>query len=224
MTVPVHKATRWALRVNRTASGFGVDLIAGEAQCGVGVPLTAEGSQSAAQRPSLGVGTEPHEQDTATAWFFRDCVGCGALVAAPAGGAVLSNTTSSFSNVPFVFTDCVNGGAGETVFFTGDIHVVFAVTTDGAGGVHVEGHANLRGTGVGATTGNTYKVNGDNPFVSDLSQNTTGGASEFTAIDNNRVISKGSDGNLIFRFFIHVTINANGTVTSNVVATQVICT
>jgi hypothetical protein len=51
----------------------------------------------------------------------------------------------------------------------------------------------------------------------------TGGASEFTFINNFRLIGQGPDNNLQVHQTIHTTINANGTVTSVVNNTSVEC-
>src|SRR5262245_61965238 len=56
------------------------------------------------------------------------------------------------------FVPCANGGVGEDVFVSGDIHIMFHVTLDGSGGAHfVEVHNPQGVSGTGLTTGAMYR-------------------------------------------------------------------
>lgn len=54
---------------------------------------------------------------------------------------------------------CANGGLGEEVNFSADFHMIAAVNFDAASGGHIESLTNSQNvSGVGAVTGDTYRV------------------------------------------------------------------
>ena len=78
-----------------------------------------------------------------------------AVAASPGGAAVIADesATGVTSTGPL---PCANGGLGEDVTFTIDIHVLQASTVNGRR-TSLTLHANLHGTGVGAITGDVYR-------------------------------------------------------------------
>src|SRR5688572_25650239 len=77
------------------------------------------------------------------------------VAASPSGAAVIvhESVTGLTATGPL---PCANGGLGEDVTFTIDLHVLQASTTNGRR-ASLTLHANQRGTGVGAITGDVYR-------------------------------------------------------------------
>ncbi len=134
------------------------------------------------------------------------------LGSAPAQAAVTTNISVPFDTV--VFVPCANGGAGEDVHLTGDLHIVITSTADGAGGFHDSFHAQPQGiSGTGSVTGAKYQATGVTrgdfnvkppyPF-------------ETTFVNNFRIIGQGPGNNFLVHENFHVTVNANGTLTASV--------
>ena len=71
----------------------------------------------------------------------------------PASAEVLSNQTVPISGT------VVNACNGESVAFTGEEHLLFRLTFDQNGGIHLGFNQNARATGQGADTGATYSLN-----------------------------------------------------------------
>ena len=140
----------------------------------------------------------------------------------PAFAQALAITTNDF--VPFAqiaFVPCANGGAGELVLIQGTLHIQQHITINNNRAT-IKSHFQPQGAGgTGLTTGDTYNAVGVTQEVDTLAL--TGGASEFTFINNFRLIGQGPGNNLQVHQTIHVTINADGTVTSVVDNTSVEC-
>jgi hypothetical protein len=103
----------------------------------------------------------------------------------------------------------VNPCNGEIVVLTGTAHVVAEETFTPSGNIHVSTHINAVGvSGVGMTTGAKYSIS--NSLTEEL---TFAGATEETVNDTFRIIGQGQVPNFNLHELIHVTINANGTVT-----------
>jgi hypothetical protein len=127
------------------------------------------------------------------------------------------------SEVPLdtiVSNPCALNGRGEMVALSGEEHAVFIVTSDAKGGLHISTHFNNQGVGgVGLTTGDRYRGTGNNRF----SSSSRAAMSEFTFVNNFHLISAGAGSNLLLHETVHVTINANGEVTSSVMDIRVEC-
>ena len=125
---------------------------------------------------------------------------------------------------PFLaFVPCANGGAGEFVFASDlRLHVLISVTTDAAGGFHVDSHFQpMGGNGVGLVTGDKYQATG---ITRDGFNFTSGGLPfEETFVNNFRWIGPGPGNNLLVHTTFHVTVNANGVVTAVVINDSVEC-
>jgi hypothetical protein len=117
--------------------------------------------------------------------------------------------------IPFadsVFVPCANGGAGEWVDLSGTLHVVFHVTVDSDSGYHAKSHSQPQGvTGIGSITGAKYQGTG---VTQDQFNGKVG--SEYTFVNNFRIIGQGPGNNATVHQNVHVTVNANGEVTANV--------
>ena len=134
----------------------------------------------------------------------------------------LAITTNQF--VPFaqaVLVPCANGGAGEIVLVEGTLHLQDHITING-NRANLKIHAQPQGaTGVGLTTGDTYHATGVTQEQDSIPL--IGGAFEFTFINNFRLIGEGPDNNLQVHQTVHVTIAANGVVTTVVDNTTIDC-
>ena len=109
------------------------------------------------------------------------------------------------------FVPCANGGLGEDVFISGDIHIVVHVTLDGSGGAHVVEVHNPQGVaGTGLTTGAQYRGVGGSP----LDESNVRVGEEHTSVRNMMLIGPGPGNNLILHANFHVTVLADGTVTA----------
>ena len=135
-----------------------------------------------------------------------------------------ATTTTTNEFVPFAqlaFVPCANGGAGELVLIEGTLHIQ-SHTTINKNRVSLKIHFQPQGaTGTGLTTGDTYHATGVTQEHDSLP--ITGGAANFTFINNFRVIGPGPDNNLLVKQTVHVTVNANGEVTSEVDNTSAEC-
>jgi len=149
--------------------------------------------------------------------FAVSSLGCQEDLTGPAGpgGPSLAAEASTQQLVNHIevtrFVPCANGGVGEDVFLSGDIHIVFHVTLDGSGGAHVHEVHNPQGvSGTGLTTGAMYRGVGGSPL--DVSNLRVG--EEHTAVRNMAIIGQGPDNNLLLHENFHMTVLADGTVTS----------
>jgi len=142
--------------------------------------------------------------------------------AAVAFSQALTITTNDF--IPFsqlVFVPCANGGAGEDVLVEGILHIQQHITINNNRAT-VKTHVQPQGAdGVGQTTGDSYNAVGLTQEVDTIAL--TGGATEFTFINNFRLIGQKTDNNFQVHQTIHVTINANGDVTNSVDNTTIDC-
>lgn len=134
--------------------------------------------------------------------------------------AAISITSNEQINTEFsVFIPCANAGAGEFVVLTGTLHVLTTFTING-NNVRGKSHFQPQGiSGVGLTTGDKYHATGvtQDEFKGSL----VNGQFEGTQINNFRIIGEGRDNNFLVHQSSHVTINANGvltTVVDNVVS------
>jgi hypothetical protein len=111
-----------------------------------------------------------------------------------------------------VFVPCADGGAGEVVDLSGNLHVLLRTTLDGNGGFHTKYHFQPQGiSGTGQTTGDKYQATGvtQEQFNGKVGQ-------EFTYVNNFRIIGQGPGNNFLVHQLIHITVNANGEVTASV--------
>ena len=108
-----------------------------------------------------------------------------------------------------VFIPCANGGAGEDVELTGYLHDLFHVTFTPSGGFRLSVVDNPQGiSGTGFTTGAKYQGTG-------ITRDNFGGrvGSEETFVNNFRIIGQGPGNNFLVHENLHITVNANGTLT-----------
>lgn len=139
-------------------------------------------------------------------------VALGALAsvtAAQAGNTTVTNTSTPISFSDFV--SCANGGVGEIVDFSGDLHTLSRVTING-NRVNTDFHQNYQGLkGTGETTGDTYI--GNAALHGTFNGSLTNGQMTETFTEHIHYNGQGSAPNLTVTEVGHFTVNANGEVT-----------
>jgi hypothetical protein len=154
------------------------------------------------------------------------------VLLAPAASAEasvsVSEQTVAVTNFPVQLVGCVNSGNGEVVLINGSLHTVTALRDDADGGFHVTTHANLADTsGLGIVSGDTYRVTdtagGFGQRLSLYFPSANAPPQSVTQSRDVRFISVGSADNLLLRFTVHQTINANGELTVQNVTIEQIC-
>jgi hypothetical protein len=112
-----------------------------------------------------------------------------------------------------IFIPCAAGGAGEMVNLNGTLHSVVSATVNGN---NVTGYFHFQPqdvTGTGQTTGAKYQATGvtQQSFKTSL-QN---GQGQLTFVNNFRIIGQGPGNNFVIHETMHITFNADGTMTVN---------
>jgi len=133
----------------------------------------------------------------------------------------LAITTNDF--VPFAqaaFVPCANGGAGELVLIEGTLHVQNHLTINN-NRLSLKVHFQPQGAeGTGTVTGDKYQATGvtqEHDAVGVI------GASQFTFVNNFRIIGAGTGNNLQVHQLIEITIDANNIIRTNVINTSIEC-
>ena len=122
------------------------------------------------------------------------------------------------------FIPCAAGGAGELAVVTGaELHVVLRTVIDADSGFHSSGHFQpIRNwDGIGTVTGDIYQATG--VTRNNINVDGDGLPFESTFVNNFRWIGPGTGNNLLVHATIHLTINANGSLTADVFNASVDC-
>jgi hypothetical protein len=133
-----------------------------------------------------------------------------AITSVQSNAAVTSNERIDYNFLFFI--PCANGGVGEDVEFSGSLH---NLTTFTISGNHVSGtfHSQPQGmSGVGVITGDKYQATGLSQYQ--FKGSFVNGQYEETYVANVNLIGRGSGNNYLFHETFHITINANGEVTT----------
>jgi hypothetical protein len=121
-------------------------------------------------------------------------------------------TSTSFPISISVFVPCAAGGNGEVVDLSGSLHVVFSITVN-ANNVHINTLFNPQGVnGVGETTGAKYQGTGETR--SDMNFDVVAFPLNITFVNNFKIIGQGPNNNFLVHENLHITVNANGTLTT----------
>ena len=132
-----------------------------------------------------------------------------ALFTVPANAAKQVNDVTDI-DLP-VFIPCAAGGAGELVDLSGPLHTLITFTING-NNVSGKTHFQPQGiSGTGETTGDKYQATGvtQESFTGSF-QN---GQFSDTFVNNFRIIGQGPGNNFLVHETLHITVNANGTLT-----------
>jgi len=103
------------------------------------------------------------------------------------------------------FNDC----NGQLLFLTATFHDLFALTFDGAGGVHVKSHEDAQGQGTNPVTGVNYVIT---QAINSEFNAALGFESTFTVHYN--LLTKGNAPNEVLQIDFHITVTPNGDVSS----------
>ena len=136
------------------------------------------------------------------------------VVAGVATGVASAGVTQNDVNQTIPWSDfipCANGGAGEDVSGTIDLHMLMTSTVNG-NNVSGKYHFQPQGSNlVGSVSGDTYQATGvyQGTFTGSL-QN---GQFMATDVNNYRLVGQGAGNNLLIHEVSHITVNANGDTT-----------
>jgi hypothetical protein len=145
----------------------------------------------------------------------------GTTLALAAGMALAQATTDTFNEKVPLDQVVDNPCTGEQIRVTGALHILFHVTEDANGGLHVQTHFQPRGvSGTGLESGTRYRgvgVTRTGVYIA------PGGLRETTLVDRFYFVSKGPSPNMLQKATIHVTFNANGEPTAELVRLETKC-
>ncbi len=159
-------------------------------------------------------------QNTSPRLFVALLSALFAVCAAATNARAQATTTTTNETIPFTST-LTNACNGDLVTFQGDLHFTNTVTTDASGGIHLETNANYQNvSGTGAPSGTTYRVaTVSNKTLNDSDSSQT----ETTVIQTVKLVAQGAPLDYFTQFVFHVTVNANGQTTSEVVEARIMC-
>jgi hypothetical protein len=101
------------------------------------------------------------------------------------------------------------GGCDESVVVTGFLHAIFDIQSSSSGGLKLRYHINAKGRGYGESTGNKYEY-------SEIQNETIvlGPNQVYTSHIKIRVNGQGGTGDFYLNSDLHITINANGSLSA----------
>jgi hypothetical protein len=146
----------------------------------------------------------------------------GTTLALAAGIALAQATTDTFNEKLFLIDLVVdNPCTGEQILVTGELHMLFHVTEDANGGLHIQQHFQpQRALGTGLESRTQYRGVG-------VTQNQVyiapEGLRETTFVNRFYFVSKGPSDNMLVTATTHVTFNANGEPTAELVRLDTKC-
>jgi hypothetical protein len=145
----------------------------------------------------------------------------GMTLALAAGMALAQATTDTFNEREPLDLIVDNPCTGEPLQLTGELHILFHVTEDANGGFHVQTHFQPQGvSGAGLVTGEQYRGVG---VTRDEFYFPPGELRETTFIDHFYFVSTGPSENMLATTTTHVTFNANGEPTAELVRLDTKC-
>jgi len=127
----------------------------------------------------------------------------------PATAEVVTNDRTDIQLI--VFVPCAASGVGENLDLSGPLHTLISLTINGN---NASGYFHFQPQGIngtGETTGAKYNATGvtQQSFKSSLQNR----QSNLTFVNNFRMIGQGPGNNYLVHETMHITINADGTVT-----------
>jgi hypothetical protein len=145
----------------------------------------------------------------------------GMTLALAAGMALAQATTDTFNEKVPLNLIVDNPCTGEPLQLTGELHILFLVTNDANGGFHVQTQFQPQGvSGTGLVSGEQYRGVGVTREEFNAQQ---GELREYTLVDRFYLVSMGPSDNLLATTTIHVTFNANGEPTAELVRLDTKC-
>lgn len=156
----------------------------------------------------------------AVAWILAALVAAvwlGGLGATPAQAS--ADSFSQVADFPAgAFLPAVNFCTGQALTYTGNMHVVAHITIDNNGGYHSHSMMNAQGVTATDESGNTYTLSYSSP-----SHDNDNVGSDQTSVVNMHLTGAGGEGGFSVHSIFHMTVNADGTVTSSFSDVSVDC-
>ena len=138
-----------------------------------------------------------------------------------AQAAITSNVNLKFPIGISLFIPCANGGAGEMVDVSGDLHQLVTLVVNG-NHFHIKMQFQPQGlSGLGEITRDKYQATGGTQVVQDGTF--LNGQYAETDVNNFRFIGQGTGNNFLEHDVFHVTFDADGIITSNHVSSSFDC-
>lgn len=141
-----------------------------------------------------------------------------ALVLIMLAAAVVPASAAVEQNIDNYWIEISGGGdnscTDEWVEYSGFVHYVFSTVVRETGAGYTKGHMNAHVAGTGMTTGAQYLIleNGNEQFAWDFDSM----PSTYTNIFRARAVTPGPGNNDVFWQRLHITVNADGTVTAEI--------
>ena len=132
----------------------------------------------------------------------------GLMASVPAAqAAIVTNETVSYAWSGFV--PCANGGAGELVTGTIDVHNLITSTVNGNADTG-QFQFQLRGSLVGSITGDTYQLTAVTRGT--YNESLQSGVYTLTYVNSYKLIGPGAENNVLVREIAHLTIDGDDVV------------
>jgi hypothetical protein len=146
----------------------------------------------------------------------------GMTLALAAGMALAQATTDTFNETePLDGLIVDNPCTGEPLLLTGELHILFHVTNDANGGLHVQTQFQPQGaSATGQVSGEQYRGVG---VTRDEAYFPSEELRETTFIDRFYFVSTGPSDNMLATTTTHVTFNANGEPTADLFRLELKC-
>jgi hypothetical protein len=115
-----------------------------------------------------------------------------------------------------ISSDCT----GEVIAYSGTFHLLVREVTDASGNHHTVNHSTIQATGTGLTSGRTYRfTNATNEVgISRFEDGNTGGI-----VGHATLVARGRGNNVVMRFLMRLTQNANGEWTASPQMDEIDC-
>jgi hypothetical protein len=144
-----------------------------------------------------------------------------AVVATGLLAVTSASAEATTEKIPFDTVLAPEEACGEAIHLSGTLLAQFTFTDTPSGNVEIGFHFNPQGiTGVGLTSGATYHATGETLGTTTI--NAKGGISD-TFVNNFKIIGAGTAQNFLETDVIHLTVNANGDVTTTVEKSTIRC-
>ena len=119
------------------------------------------------------------------------------------------------------FIPCANGGLGENVTLSGPLHILIRLTING-NNFSSKTHYQPQGlSGYGEITGKKYQATGGTQ--QQVSGSFVNGQYADTYVNNFKIIGQDAGNNFLIHENVHITFNANGTVTAYIENSSIEC-
>ncbi|HLZ68647.1 MAG TPA: hypothetical protein VKV26_01940 [Dehalococcoidia bacterium] len=132
----------------------------------------------------------------------------GLVQHAPAWADQVTNTTTPVSGT------VTNPCNGENVTYSGQQHLLISMTING-NTAHIVEHVNVQASGAG-DLGNQYAITATENVSENVDIDPTTATGEVTEVINEQFASQGGAPNFLVQELVHLTVNADGTITAQI--------